>query len=405
MIDQPGAIPHEPFVLVAGLRSNLRGTLVDAIQVGKLYGYQVQILDVSHLVEGWSKYPNEWDELGLGQYVTTPRHLRQLSVFFDRVIHTSTPVLFLFLPERRARKIWHAIERKSRLVGVITVGPVPGYHENGTLPVHKKIQHLLTMARTMVLSAIKPSPSFWVVAGRSCADLYRWYFRSVRKTNWIWAHSLDYELYRQASEQCPRDYHDGTAPEKYIVFLDQGWFSKLPVNAVDLRTTGGGRYPPVAYESYQTQIVKFLRELGTLTKKEVIVCAHPKSDDKHTQMLYEGFRIERGRSSEFVRDSAFVVAHSSTSIQYAVIERKPVLLFTNRELDDSIMRAPFLGYKNELNLPVVDIGASGSIEPIIADLKADRVAYERFEEGYIKSQQSEQGGLWDIVFDQVDRSI
>jgi hypothetical protein len=209
----------------------------------------------------------------------------------------------------------------------------------------------------------------------------------LKGTHEIHAHSIDYEIYAYRSR-------DATVDGKNVnVFLDQGWFTKprpdhLPQDG----------YPPTCEDRYRPSVRMLLRRVKELTGRPVVVSCHPKADLEATRLLYDGFEVHQGNTVEWVRSASLVIANTSTSIQYAVLFDKPLLLFTNDELNGSFLRTNLDGYREELDAPVVNVDSLEGLEGALQRACLARRNYARYIARYIKQPDSPARPLWDIVF-------
>jgi len=111
----------------------------------------------------------------------------------------------------------------------------------------------------------------------------------------------------------------------YCVFLDVN----LPFHD-DLKWVGLTYVDP---KKYYLSLNKFFNLLEKKYKIEVVIAAHPtaKYDDK----IFYGRKILKGVAPQLVKDSEFVISHHSTSISYAVLNKKPIVFIYS----DDILRA------------------------------------------------------------------
>lgn len=150
---------------------------------------------------------------------------------------------------------------------------------------------------------------------------------------------------------------------RYAVFLD----INLPYQS-DLAVCG---LPVIAAAEYFAAMNGFFQRIERELGMQVVVAAHPKT--AYGAERFEGRTTMRGRTAELVRDASLVLTHTSTSLSYAVLNRKP-LMFTHteamrREYKDTVMRelanfatylnAPLVnaeGFNDGLSMPTVDEG-------------------------------------------------
>ncbi len=380
--DAGGLDPLDPARLwfVTGIESNFRTFLPDAIEIGAAYGFDCRILDVSDLVAGWREKRNDWVSLNLARVVDRVQDFRALGESVSR----GDTAVFLHLPQGDLRSVWRKLNRAGCRVGVATLGVVSALSGTERDGFAKVLRRALTRL-------VKPAPCFWIISGRKCVPTYRHFFRSIRHTKLIQAHSLDCEraIRSPAGGAC--------AGAKRIVLLDQGWLSKLPPGAVP-----GVRYPPVTADAYGHSIRRLLGILQDTYGGEVVVAGHPKSDPDHTRALYSPYPVSYEHTGELVRQARLVVLNSTTAVHYAVLHRVPILFFTSHELSDSIMDPTFRALREEIGRPWVDIDdAEASLRRFLCECRSQILStnerYEMYERDFIRAAPSD-SSLWNVVF-------
>lgn len=378
--------------LVVGIRSNFSWTLTSAMAAGRRYGYTPWILDVGASVSGWRGYPNDWNKLDLADWVIKLSSRGEILKFIRKKMDESSIVLFLYLPDDHIRYIWFAMKKQGAAVGAIVAGPVPTQSSRCGKP--SSIKDHIVDAGVFVKRQFKPIPDFWITSGPVCKGLYHNYFRRLKDVPEIKAHSVDYEKYRLSKDNKGMS----NMPTDYALLLDQGWFTKPRPDFLDAR-----QYPPARISSYAVKMRRFLSRIETMAGAKVIVACHPKADYSATRELYSGFEVSAEDTVGLVSGARLVIANSTTAIQYAVLERKPIVLFTSNELDGSIVRPLMEGYRRALRVPVVNIDHDSISKDTLEGLSVQGESYREFEYAYIRHADSPAQPLWDTVFDGISR--
>ena len=378
-------------MIVVGIQSNYRTLLKQAIGVGENYNFATRILDLNALVEGWKPYPNDWAALGLESHVTKIGSIQELRRFAQERTHDpSSIVLFLYPPTGSFRTAWKVLQAKFPETGLITISPVPNMHRQSDNPRLKNPLHKLRTILRRVKSYIKPNPSFWIISGSECIPIFTSYFRSIRKTRLIYTHSLEYELFHY-SASAPNDYVQ--RKNNYILMLDQGWYSKPKPDFLS-----DDQYPPAPREKFGSEIRSFLHRLSVSTGLDVIVSCHPKANIDDTKALYAGFEVVDEPSSELIRNCEIAIANSSTSIGYAILANKPLVLFTSDELSRSIVHESEVAISRELGVGLFNISKESIVD--IDELKNPmrKSRYSDYIHRYICQESAPKLPLWDSVF-------
>lgn len=111
--------------------------------------------------------------------------------------------------------------------------------------------------------------------------------------------------------------------EKYITFLDE-CFPTHP----EIKYWKGNNLQNLV-QPYQESLKRLFDRLESEFHKEVVICAHPKSQYKGNE--FGNRKIIKGKTAVLVRESAFVLMHSSTSSSFAILNNKPLILLTSDE--------------------------------------------------------------------------
>jgi hypothetical protein len=206
----------------------------------------------------------------------------------------------------------------------------------------------------------------------------------------VWTHSLDYDLFLEAG--APR-----RIETPYAVFLDEF----LPYHPDYLiEKDMDPRLDPLAYYA---DLNRFFDQVERQTGLAVIVAAHPRSRYEDMPDLFQGRRWEKDRTVELVRDASLVMAHGSTSVNFAVLYRKPLAFLTTRK-DVSYEGGYLWNMARLLGRRTFYIDRAG-------DFSWDRVRtvdetlFAAYEADYIKSPGSPIKPFWDIVASYLDAEV
>jgi hypothetical protein len=154
-------------------------------------------------------------------------------------------------------------------------------------------------------------------------------------------------------------------------------------------------------EHYRESIEKFLIRLGRTKSLSPKIALHPRTEvnvfsNKIESRVYETLNL--------IKESEIVVAHYSTSIHYAIILNKNLLLTTTNELNQ-ISYVGFLeSYSEELNIPIINIDEFDDFENI--DSYMNKSEYRKYMDKYIISNNLEADSkTHEIVNSEIDKII
>jgi len=203
----------------------------------------------------------------------------------------------------------------------------------------------------------------------------------------LWAHYLDYDIYLQNKNE-PVDQAKITG-----VFLDQ----YLPLHPDCLYM---GIDFPLSPDDYYPKICAFFEILEQKTKAEIVIAAHPRADYDHAPDYFCGRRIVKGDTLRLVRESSFVLAHSSTAIDFAVLYNKPLLFLTTDALEKMVSGKNIIGVdiqamSSELGKIPLNMDHVSGIDWEKA-MDVDEEIYRQYRDHYIKKQGTPEKQAWDI---------
>ena len=106
--------------------------------------------------------------------------------------------------------------------------------------------------------------------------------------------------------------------------------------------------------SYYEEINELLDFMSKIKKLPVVVCPHPKHNKKEASEKYN-FPLSETSTLNTVASADIVVAHSSTSLNFAILLEKPIILYKSRPHKYSYFHSNSLkAYQRELNLEIFD---------------------------------------------------
>ncbi|MBI5240018.1 MAG: hypothetical protein HY926_06070 [Elusimicrobia bacterium] len=200
----------------------------------------------------------------------------------------------------------------------------------------------------------------------------------------LWVHALDYDRYLEERDQ-PASGGPPTA-----VFLDQ----YMPFHS-DFAHSGLGT--PIAAEEYFPRLRAFFDSIESAFGVRVVVAAHPRSAYESCPGCFGDREIARGRTCALVRDSRLVLLHQSMAVSFPVLFRKPMVFVGGSRVSAGLVEEPriselaaFFGKREH------DLERPADFD-VAAELRVDDAAYERFQDGYIKSRGSAELPYWEIV--------
>ena len=239
---------------------------------------------------------------------------------------------------------------------------------------------------------LKIQPPVFILAGGS-QTISNYKPLIGKNTKIIWGHTLDYDLYLEDLQKLSNNEHKR---KKYAVFIDGYWPFYPDYVRMNVK-------PPVSPENYYPLLCGFFSKIEKETGFDVIIAAHPRSNYEEHPDYFGGRKTIRGKTKELIRDSEFVLMHYSTSVNFAVLYKKPVIFFTTNEMEHFNIDANHIrAYSSELNKSFMNISNDYKID-WEKELKIDGKSYADYKEKYIKRRNTEDKFFWQIVADEIKK--
>jgi hypothetical protein len=202
------------------------------------------------------------------------------------------------------------------------------------------------------------------------------------KTEIRFVHNLDYDNYLKYVSTTPIN-------SKQIVFLDS--MGPLHPDFVII-----GRKSDIDIESYRKIVKKSFEIIERSTGCEIVIAAHPRSNEIISKKLYGNRKTFFDKTAELVsKCRAVAVFDGSTSISYAVLWAKPIILLysSKNDRESRLFNDIFI---KELNPNVLDIDSTKSF---IYSSEINERKYTQYKANYIKKNGTPDKIFWDVVLD------
>lgn len=278
-------------------------------------------------------------------------------------------------------RAWRIFSRSSAMLAEVDMGRIPEIKANFfrrarenliLLTDPSKVAHFilkrLFLASKRALGIRGPEIVF--AAGSAALE-------SAKGTRAVAIHHCDYDLDLLA-------HNDARLLDKrYAVFLDEYMPFHPDLEVVGIRR----RVEPVRY--YSSLIALFDR-LESKYDIEVVIAAHPKADYSQSNP-FGNRRIFIRKTCQLVRGCEFALTTFSNSLNYAVLERRPILFFTSEDIAAKYRSIRLdlypSRYARVLGRPLVNLDHLADADLEIPPV--DPLLYNAFRYRYIVSQESE----------------
>lgn len=298
-----------------------------------------------------------------------------------------------FLQSSRAeQKIRKAAQRKGVTLKC-KLGTLPTALTNFSFKLFRIIQIILKHPK-MVFPAIlnffrkyqEVQPNYWIVGGSASNMKF-----PKDNPSLIKAHNFDYDFFLTDNKP------DVEIDEDGVVFLDGDEAYHADYVHLNIR-------PYVTSEKYfptmNNGLCKIAKELRCDTK----IAAHPRSNYKSKPCKYS-LPILKDQTFDLIKRARVVVSHGSSSLQWAIIMRKPIILVTTEEMRKSLVNHLTEGFANTLGKEVLNLDRFPSKYDWKSELFVDESKYKNYIETYIKQSGTPEKLLWDIVIDRMENDF
>tara|TARA_A100000164_G_scaffold92823_1_gene80440 strand:- start:398 stop:1552 length:1155 start_codon:yes stop_codon:yes gene_type:complete len=200
------------------------------------------------------------------------------------------------------------------------------------------LRKTLNVSKNYFISLIQPDPKIAFISGQSEFKNFK-----KKKTKIIKSNCLDYNKVIKIKKK--------DIKKNCIVFLDEN----VP-NHPDFYLLG--MKLPYSRQEYWSEMKLIFENLYKKHKKKIIICLHPKSSKNDILFVKKFFKESKykilfNKTLESVAKSFLVVAHFSTSIQFAISLKKNLILIGLNKFNDHQKKCINF-YSRELNIPIIE---------------------------------------------------
>lgn len=293
--------------------------------------------------------------------------------------------------------IYRAIAKNNLRYALITALAIPASRQASHLSVIKKmtllkiINRLSRLFNPEILIERTPfpclgiKPAQWNLAGgEKSAKAYKYPFDGTTKT--LWLHTFDYDLYLQEKGR-------PCAEEDIAIFLDEN----LPFHPDYIHL---GVAAPVSANEYYPLLCRFFDKIEKELGLKVVIAAHPRSHYEKGPDYFNGRSVIRGKTVNLIKKAKLVIMHSSTSVNYAILFKKPLIFLTSDKIGRTadgarISAMSALLAKTPINLDQIKAGNLHN------ELCIDEKAYANYKNDFIKREGSADLPFWQLFADQI----
>ncbi len=240
--------------------------------------------------------------------------------------------------------------------------------------IYKRLESSLILRRSLL------RPDVALLAGNAAQDRFS---RSAR--NILWIGSQDYHIFNRLKYE----QNNNKTNSPYAVFVDDN----MP-HASDWIVLG--MEAPVTPEIYYSSMRRFFDSIEANWGISVLIAAHPSSRyDKRIDRGFGDRPVIHGRTAELVCSANAVLLHSSTSVSFAVLAKKPLLFLTTSELSPKLAGLCIKTMASELGNESINIDEIKN-PPSLSSLNPNTLLYAKYKENYLINHLSTESLPWQI---------
>jgi hypothetical protein len=193
-------------------------------------------------------------------------------------------------------------------------------------------------------------------------------------------HANDYDLTLEIKEEPDL--------KEAIVFLDDGG----PLHPDPIITKNKF---PCTPEEYFRNLNSFFRTVEGKFGYPVVIAAHPKSNYGEMPDYFEGRKVIYSQTHRLAKSSKFVLATCSTSLNFAVIYRKPIIFLALNPTKKNILDSQISCLAAEFRKNPIHWTGKGSVD-WDNELIINKELYSKYLATYIKKTGSPEKHIWKI---------
>jgi hypothetical protein len=124
------------------------------------------------------------------------------------------------------------------------------------------------------------------------------------------------------------NYKKINSKKNFFVYLDQNYQFSHDIKIIDYK---------YEFSTFEEEINNFFLSLKKKLNIDIVIASHPKRNLRKKSILTKNWKVIKGKTTELVANSTAVIAHNSASINYAVLNKKPLIFLTTNQLENSDM--------------------------------------------------------------------
>ena len=215
-------------------------------------------------------------------------------------------------------------------------------------------------------------------------------YKISSKTKIILAHSFDYNRYLEHKKLKKRN---SLSQKNYAVFLDEGVTGHPDYEYLNLK-------PYCNTKIYFDELNRFFLFIEKKFNLSVYVAGHPKIMYSNKENLFKR-KLYINDTLQLIKNSKIVFSHMSTSINYAVIFKKPIFFLDSNNYN--------LGFRNQIQLhskylksELINLSTYSYYNYFSKSFKINKISYDRYMRNFITYNSKDMRSSWQILCDNIN---
>lgn len=363
------------------------------IEILRNRGYEVQVWDAIPLINpNYFKNYTPPDPVEFDKYFLVYKE-KDIEILISQLSSNDIAVCMVQI-EKKAVFIYDQLERNKVRYGFLLLGLLPKkekcLRDKITLALRNPKLVIKKIINILGKNSINIKPAdFLIVGGESALNDRR--YPISKNTKIIKAHAYDYDRYLELEHEEAHQKRN----EKYAVFLDE--FTPFHPDVLFL-----GSKQECSTEKYYPPLRKFFQYLEDELNLKVIIAAHPRANYDKLSNPFGTRVIEYGKTAKLVKHSLIVLSHASTSINFAVIYKKPIIFLVHSAYIKSF-RENIHSLASVFKKKAFDLSKPfPPVEELKKELEINHAVYNEYKTKFIKERNTPEKSIWDIFADYLD---
>ena len=186
----------------------------------------------------------------------------------------------------------------------------------------------------------------------------------------IYSHSLDFDISKRPIKK------KINLPKRYAVFLDENIVYHPDLNKKSNQSIKLDKV------KYYRDLEKFLLYFSKKFKVKIIIAAHPTSNTQGLSELKK-FKFYTYKTSELVKSSSYVLLHTSTAINYAIIFKKKMIFLDHKIFQDNYLGQTIKVNSNFFNTKSLDFSRKYEYKNFLNFITYPDLTYKKYLDYFI----------------------